>query len=55
MMIVPLPINSSSRNATLYKQNYFRWLVETAQLLRQGDLDTIDFTSLVEELEDIKY
>lgn len=37
----------------LYEQDYFRWLNETAKLLRSGDLTAIDRENLAEEIEDM--
>lgn len=37
----------------LYEQDYFRWLNETARLLRNGDLNQLDVKNLAEEIEDM--
>lgn len=37
--------------STLYEQDYFLWLEETAQLLRHGRLSQLDIPNLLEEIE----
>jgi hypothetical protein len=41
----------SSTTSNLYKQDYCLWLDTTAQLLRDRQLDLVDFDNLVEEIE----
>ena len=36
---------------TIYEQDFYAWLMENAQLLRQGRLAEIDVNNIVEELE----
>ncbi len=36
---------------TLYDQDFFLWLEETAQLLRNRQLEQIDYDNLIEEIE----
>jgi uncharacterized damage-inducible protein DinB len=36
---------------TLYETDYALWLEETAQHLRNGDLDRLDIKNLLEEIE----
>jgi hypothetical protein len=35
----------------LYEQDYYLWLENTAQLLRNGNLNKLDIPSLIEEIE----
>ena len=36
---------------TCYEQDYYAWLTESAELIREGRIDAIDTAQLVEELE----
>lgn len=38
---------------TLYDKDYYLWLEETVQLLREGKLTEIDVNNLIEEIEDM--
>ena len=38
---------------TCYEQDYYAWLTESAELIREGRMDAIDTAQLVEELEDM--
>ncbi|WP_107668040.1 DUF29 domain-containing protein [Cyanothece sp. BG0011] len=40
-------------NTTLYDKDYYLWLEETAQLLREGKLTDLDIHNLIEEIEDM--
>ncbi|MDJ0598446.1 MAG: DUF29 domain-containing protein [Crocosphaera sp.] len=37
----------------LYDKDYYLWLEETAQLLREGKLTELDVNNLIEEIEDM--
>lgn len=37
--------------ASLYEQDFYRWLEKTAQHLREGRLEELDIPNLVEEIE----
>lgn len=52
-MTAPQPIHSPPESATLYDSDYLRWLAETAERLRSGQLDQIDVLNLAEELDDM--
>ncbi len=52
-MTAPQPIHSPPESATLYDSDYLRWLAETAERLRSGQLDQIDVLNLTEELDDL--
>jgi hypothetical protein len=38
---------------TLYEQDYYLWLITTAQKLRQGNLAEVDVANLIEEIDDM--
>jgi hypothetical protein len=38
--------------ANLYHQDYYLWLEQTANLLRQGKLRDLDIVNLLEEIEE---
>ena len=38
---------------TLYEQDYYHWLVVTAELLKAGKLIELDTSHLIEEIEDL--
>jgi hypothetical protein len=38
---------------TLYQTDFDRWLQETANLLRSGDVKQVDYQNLAEEIEDM--
>ncbi|WP_250124209.1 DUF29 domain-containing protein [Chroococcidiopsis sp. CCMEE 29] len=40
-------------NSTLFDQDYYLWLKETAQILQQGRWSDLDIANLVEEIEDM--
>ncbi|MFB2976845.1 DUF29 domain-containing protein [Microseira sp. BLCC-F43] len=40
-------------NPTLYEQDYYLWLEQTAKLLDRGQWDELDIANLVEEIKDI--
>ncbi|MGF1518752.1 MAG: DUF29 domain-containing protein [Nodosilinea sp.] len=46
-------MHSPPESATLYDSDYLRWLAETAERLRSGQLDQIDVLNLTEELDDL--
>jgi Domain of unknown function DUF29 len=39
--------------ALLYEQDYHRWLEITAQLIRSGDTNALDWANLLDEIEDM--
>jgi hypothetical protein len=39
--------------ATLYEKDYYLWLEEIVQLLREGKLTALDVNNLIEEIEDM--
>ena len=36
---------------SLYDQDYYLWITETAQLLREKDFNQVDLDNLIEEIE----
>jgi hypothetical protein len=40
-------------NTKLYEKDYYLWLEETVQLLREGKLRELDVSNLIEEIEDM--
>lgn len=40
-------------NPTLYEQDYYLWLEQTAKLLDRGEWDELDIANRVEEIKDI--
>ncbi|GET43815.1 DUF29 domain-containing protein [Microseira wollei] len=40
-------------NPTLYEQDYYLWLEQTAKLLARGQWDEVDIANLVEEIKDM--
>ncbi len=52
-MTASRPIQQSKASAALYEQDYLGWLIETARLLRSGQLSEIDVVNLAEELDDM--
>ncbi len=40
-------------HTTLYEKDYYLWLEETVQLLREGKLTELDVFNLIEEIEDM--
>lgn len=38
---------------TLYKQDFYSWAFDQADLLRQGGFDQLDLSHVIEELEDL--
>jgi len=45
------PPQTSVPAAQLYDRDFYLWLQETAQLLRNGEFDKLDVENLVEEIE----
>lgn len=39
--------------ANLYESDFYAWTVEQSKLLREGDLNHLDITNLVEEIESL--
>jgi hypothetical protein len=52
-MVTPLPDQPLTSLGQLYEQDYFRWLEETAHLLRSGHLEKLDVGNLADEIEDM--
>lgn len=48
-MTAKLP--ETSPNTQLYDRDFYLWLQETAELLRNGEFDRLDIENLVEEIE----
>ena len=46
-------MQKTSSSSKSYGQDYYAWLMESAELLREGQLTQIDATHLAEELEDM--
>ncbi|MBD2075342.1 DUF29 domain-containing protein [Phormidium sp. FACHB-592] len=44
---------TSTSSTQLYDRDFYLWLQETAQLLRNGEFDRLDIENLVEEIESI--
>ena len=42
---------TSTSSTQLYDRDFYLWLQETAQLLRNGEFDKLDIENLVEEIE----
>lgn len=40
-----------SQKNSLYEQDYYLWLLQTAQLLREGKLNQLDIDNLIEEID----
>jgi hypothetical protein len=49
----PGPAKATGPLCELYEQDYVRWLLENAALLRSGQLEALDVTNIAEELEDM--
>lgn len=47
----PLQVKSISNTSKLYEQDFYLWLQTTAKLLKEKQLDLVDFDSLIEEIE----
>ena len=46
-----LQVKSSSNTSKLYEQDFYLWLQTTAKLLKENQLELVDFASLIEEIE----
>ncbi len=46
-------LQSTSLSSYLYDQDYCLWLETTAKLLRNHQLEHLDFENLISEIEDI--
>jgi len=44
---------SGTRTKNLYNQDFYLWIETTAKLLREGNLESVDFENLIEEIEAI--
>jgi hypothetical protein len=44
---------TTARQPVEYEQDYYAWLTENAELVREGRMDVVDLTHLAEELEDM--
>lgn len=52
-MTTPLSKISESMDLTLYETDYYLWLKNTANLLREKNLAELDLPHLIEEIEDM--
>ncbi|HEY9693530.1 MAG TPA: DUF29 domain-containing protein [Oculatellaceae cyanobacterium] len=52
-MTTNLNRTSVTKNESLYEQDFYLWLNTTAQLLRNRQLDDVDWDNLIEEIEDM--
>ena len=52
-MTTPLSKISESTDSTLYEKDYYLWLNNTANLLREKNLAELDLPHLIEEIEDM--
>ncbi len=52
-MTTPLSKISESIDSTLYEKDYYLWLKNTANLLREKNLAELDLPHLIEEIEDM--
>lgn len=50
-MTARLPINNSQE--TLYHQDYYQWLIHTAELLKEKKFTQLDLENLIEEIESL--
>jgi hypothetical protein len=46
-----LQVQSISNTSKLYEQDFYLWLQTTAKLLKEKQLELVDFDSLIEEIE----
>ena len=46
-------ISSHSNTNNLYNEDYYLWLQNTVQLLREGKFSEVDAANLIEEIEDM--
>ncbi|MDJ1173464.1 DUF29 domain-containing protein [Roseofilum capinflatum] len=46
-----LQVKTDSNLSELYKEDFYLWVQTTAQLLKERQLDRIDFESVIEEVE----
>ncbi len=52
-MTTKSPKISETELQNLYEQDYYLWLENTAQILREKKLDRLDLPNLIEEIEDM--
>jgi hypothetical protein len=52
-MATPLSKISESLDSNLYEKDYYLWLKDTANLLREKNLAELDLPHLIEEIEDM--
>jgi Domain of unknown function DUF29 len=52
-MVTESPKNSATKDDNLYERDYYLWLENTAQILKEGNLQTLDIPNLIEEIEDM--
>jgi predicted nucleic acid-binding Zn-ribbon protein len=50
-MTAQLQANNSQE--TLYNQDYYQWLIQTAQLLKEKEFTQLDLENLIEEIESL--
>ncbi len=46
-----MKINVNIDNATLYEEDFYLWLESTAKLLRNRQLENLDYDNLIQEIE----
>ena len=47
-------LSSTSNKTNLYDRDYYLWLQQTAQLIREGKFSEVDAANLIEEIEDMR-
>jgi hypothetical protein len=52
-MVAKSPKTSEIKDNNLYERDYYRWLENTAQILKEGNLQNLDIPNLIEEIEDM--
>ncbi|MGL5871605.1 MAG: DUF29 domain-containing protein [Xenococcaceae cyanobacterium] len=52
-MVTESPKNSVTKDDNLYERDYYLWLENTAQILREQNLARLDIPNLLEEIEDM--
>ena len=46
-------VSSTSNTTNLYDRDYYLWLQQTAQLIKEGKFSEVDAANLIEEIEDM--
>jgi Domain of unknown function DUF29 len=47
------PKTSTDLGNNLYERDYYLWLIDTVQILKEGNLQNLDLPNLIEEIEDM--